>query len=105
MQELDYFLGLAGYYRFFIERFGYKANPLNRLKMELYREASYKNLTRDQYSQSKLIINLSDEAIKAFNEIKDALCSPPTLVHVDTELPLIYYCDASIERGFTYAIH
>jgi len=28
--------GLDGYYRFFIEQFRYKANPLNKLKMELY---------------------------------------------------------------------
>ena len=105
LQELDYFLGLAGYYRFFVERFGYRANPLNRLKMELYREAPRKNPARDQYSRSKRIVNPSDEAVKAFEEIKNALCAPPTLVHADTELPLIYYCDASVERGFACAIH
>ena len=42
--KLDYFLGLVRYYRFFIEWFRYKANPLNKLKMELYRDTLHKNL-------------------------------------------------------------
>jgi len=50
LQELDYFLSLAGYYKFFIKQFGYKANPLNKLKIEFYRDASHKNPVQNQYS-------------------------------------------------------
>ena len=47
LQELDYFLRFAGYYRTFVQHFGYKANPLNKLKMLLYKDAPHKNSAWD----------------------------------------------------------
>ena len=40
-----------------------------------------------------------------FEEIKNALCAPPTFIYIDTELPLIYYCDSSVEHRFMCTIH
>ena len=40
-----------------------------------------------------------------FKQIKNTLCALPTLVYANTEPPLIYYCDSSIEHRFVCVIH
>ena len=69
------FLGLAGYYRKFIRNFGTIAAPLNQL------------LSKDGFKWN-------DMAEKAFNDLKQALTSPPVLALPDFTQPFVIECDA-----------
>ncbi|CAM8993618.1 unnamed protein product [Rhodiola kirilowii] len=75
--EIRSFLGLAGYYRRFIENFARLANPLTRL-------------TR------KGVKFEWDEACEAFEELKIKLTTTPVLVIPSSEEKYIVYCDASL---------
>jgi hypothetical protein len=69
------FLGLAGYYRKFIRNFSTIAAPLNQL------------LSKDGFKWN-------DMAEKAFNDLKQALTSPPVLALPDFTQPFVIECDA-----------
>lgn len=76
-KEIRAFLGLAGYYRKFIQGFSIIANPLNRL------------LRKD------MEFIWDDECETAFTKLKQALNSTPVLVYPDVCKPFIINCDAS----------
>ncbi|GKB26448.1 putative reverse transcriptase domain-containing protein, partial [Tanacetum coccineum] len=77
--EIRQFLGLAGYYRRFIEGFSKIAKPMTKL------------------TQKKIKFEWSDKAEAAFQLIKQKLCSAPILALPEGNEDFIAYCDASIK--------
>ena len=71
------FLGLCNYYRKFVKNFTYMAQPLQ-------------NLTKKDVPFA-----WSEKCQKAFDKLKDALCSPPVLAYPDLSKPFILTTDAS----------
>ena len=89
-QDILVFLGKIGYYRKFVKEFAKKAKPLT----DLLKVAKEKSKDKAAYhipvtpmskSQRRKImeepIKLSQECIKAFNLLKDALLNPPIHSH------------------------
>ncbi|GJR81477.1 putative reverse transcriptase domain-containing protein [Tanacetum coccineum] len=74
--EIRQFLGLAGYYRRFIEGFSKIAKPMTKL------------------TQKKIKFEWSDKAEAAFQLIKQKLCSAPILALPEGNEDFIAYCDA-----------
>nr|AAO19383.1 putative polyprotein [Oryza sativa Japonica Group]ABF98353.1 retrotransposon protein, putative, Ty3-gypsy subclass [Oryza sativa Japonica Group] len=77
VSEIRSFLGLAGYYRRFIENFSKIAKPMTRL---LQKDVKYK---------------WSEECEQSFQELKDRLISAPILILPDPKKGFQVYCDAS----------
>ncbi|GJS58704.1 putative reverse transcriptase domain-containing protein [Tanacetum coccineum] len=77
--EIRQFLGLAGYYRRFIEGFSKIAKPMTAV------------------TQKKIKFEWSDKAEAAFQLIKQKLCSAPILALPEGNEDFIAYCDASIK--------
>ncbi|CAM8895837.1 unnamed protein product [Rhodiola kirilowii] len=76
--EIRSFLGLAGYYRRFIENFARLANPLTRL------------------TRKGVKFEWDEACEKAFKELKIKLTTAPVLVIPSSEEKYIVYCDASL---------
>ncbi|GJW26805.1 putative reverse transcriptase domain-containing protein [Tanacetum coccineum] len=79
--EIRQFLGLAGYYRRFIEGFSKIAKPMTKL------------------TQKKVKFEWGDKQEAAFQLLKQKLCSAPILALPEGSEDFIAYCDASKE-GF-----
>ncbi|XP_076909664.1 uncharacterized protein LOC143567019 [Bidens hawaiensis] len=77
--EIRQFLGLAGYYRRFIEGFSKIAQPLTAL------------------TQKGIMYNWGEEQEAAFQTLKQKLCSAPILSLPDGVDDFVVYCDASIQ--------
>ncbi|GJX23359.1 putative reverse transcriptase domain-containing protein [Tanacetum coccineum] len=77
--DIRQFLGLAGYYRRFIEGFSKIAKPMTKL------------------TQKKIKFEWSDKAEAAFQLIKQKLCSAPILALPEGSEDFIAYCNASIK--------
>jgi hypothetical protein len=77
VREIHSFLGLAGYYRRFIENFSKIAKPMTEL---LKKEKKFK---------------WTDECENSFQELKKRLVSAPVLCLPDLEKEFQVYCDAS----------
>nr|GEX10005.1 splicing factor SF3a60 homolog [Tanacetum cinerariifolium] len=77
--EIRQFLGLAGYYRRFIEGFSKIAKSMTKL------------------TQKKVKFDWGDKKEAAFQLIKQKLCSAPTLALPEGSEDFIIYCDASIK--------
>ncbi|GJZ11426.1 putative reverse transcriptase domain-containing protein [Tanacetum coccineum] len=77
--EIRQFLGLAGYYRRFIEGFSKIAKPMTKL------------------SQNKVKFIWGNKQEAAFQLIKQKLCSAPILALPEGSEYFIAYCDASIK--------
>ncbi|GKG13011.1 putative reverse transcriptase domain-containing protein, partial [Tanacetum coccineum] len=75
--EICQFLGLAGYYRRFIEGFSKIAKPMTKL------------------TQKKVKFEWGDKQEAAFQLLKQKLCSAPILVLPERSEDFIAYCDAS----------
>ena len=75
--EICSFLGLAGYYKRFIEDFSRLAVPMTRL------------------TQKEVNFNWDDRCEKVFQELKRRLTSAPILIVPDRGLGYTVYCDAS----------
>ena len=75
--EIRSFLGLAGYYRRFIEDFSQIAAPMTRL------------------TQKEVKFDWDDRCKAAFQELKKRLTSAPILIVPDREQGYTVYCDAS----------
>ncbi|GJS45960.1 putative reverse transcriptase domain-containing protein [Tanacetum coccineum] len=78
-QEIRQFLGLAGYYRRFIEGFSKIAKPMTKL------------------TQKKVKFEWGDKQETAFQLLKQKLCSAPILALPEGSEDFIVYCDASIK--------
>ena len=77
------FLGLTGHYRWFIKDFACIAQPLTEL---LTREAAFRKLGR---------VSLSEDAIKAFDTLKQACMTAPVLAFADYTNPFLPETNAS----------
>ncbi|KAI3756078.1 hypothetical protein L1987_55891 [Smallanthus sonchifolius] len=77
--EVRKFLGLAGYYRRFIEGFSKIAQPLTAL------------------TQKVKAYNWSDNQESTFQHLKQKLCSAPILALPEGTDDFVVYCDASIQ--------
>ncbi|GJV09609.1 putative reverse transcriptase domain-containing protein [Tanacetum coccineum] len=75
--EIRQFLGLAGYYRRFIEGFSRIAKPMTKL------------------TQKKIKFEWGDKQEAAFQLLKQKLCSAPILALPEGSEDFIAYCDAS----------
>ncbi|GKE71688.1 putative reverse transcriptase domain-containing protein [Tanacetum coccineum] len=75
--EIRQFLGLAGYYRRFIEGFSKIAKPMTKL------------------TQKKVAFEWGDKQEAAFQTLKNKLCSAPILALPQGAKNFIVYCDAS----------
>nr|CAH66139.1 H0616A11.3 [Oryza sativa] len=77
VSEVRSFLGLAGYYRRFIENFSKIARPMTRL---LQKEVKYK---------------WTEDCEQSFQELKKRLVTAPVLILPDSRKGFQVYCDAS----------
>ncbi|GJS89033.1 putative reverse transcriptase domain-containing protein [Tanacetum coccineum] len=77
--EIRQFLGLAGYYRRFIEGFSKIVKPMTKL------------------TQKKVKFEWGDKQEAAFQLLKQKLCSAPILALLEGSEDFIVYCDASIK--------
>ncbi|GJR24983.1 putative reverse transcriptase domain-containing protein [Tanacetum coccineum] len=77
--EICQFLGLAGYYRRFIEGFSKIAKPMTKL------------------TQKKVKFEWGDKQETTFQLLKQKLCSAPILALPEGSEDFIVYCDASIK--------
>jgi len=75
--EVRSFLGLAGYYRRFIEGFSKLALPLTKL------------------TRKEVPFVWSPQCEKSFKELKERLTTSPVLILPDPTKPYVVYCDAS----------
>ncbi|KAH0643592.1 hypothetical protein KY290_035070 [Solanum tuberosum] len=75
--DIRSFLGLAGYYRRFVDGFSSIASPLTKL------------------TQKKVKFQWSDECEKNFSELKTRLTTTPVLTLPDSSDGYLIYCDAS----------
>jgi hypothetical protein len=75
--EVQSFLGLANYYRRFIENFAKIANPLTQL------------------THKDKVFEMDKEAIRAFEELKERLINAPVLHLAQPDLPFVVTTDAS----------
>ncbi len=96
--EIRSFLGLAGYYRRFIEGFSKIAKPMTSL-LEKGREFKWDEKCQDNFDQLKkrlmsppVLIMLDLQ--KGFDIYCDALMSPPVLIMLDLQKGFDIYCDA-----------
>ena len=83
--EIRAFLGLVGHYRHFIKGFARIAQPLN------------KHLAGEGASQKSERVSLSEEALKAFEELKQACMQSPVLAFADYTKDFLLETDASKE--------
>nr|GEU87440.1 putative reverse transcriptase domain-containing protein [Tanacetum cinerariifolium] len=83
--EIRLFLGLAGYYRRFIENFYKIAKPLTLLT---------------QKNKTYVLADKQDEAFRILNE---KLCNAPVLTLPDGPNDYVVYCDAS-KQGFGFVL-
>nr|GEZ47564.1 putative reverse transcriptase domain-containing protein [Tanacetum cinerariifolium] len=77
--EICQFLGLAGYYKRFIEGFSKNARPMTK------------------FTQKKVKFDWGDKQEEAFQVIKQKLCSSPILALPKESEDFVVYCDASIK--------
>nr|GEU33996.1 reverse transcriptase domain-containing protein [Tanacetum cinerariifolium] len=77
--EIRQFLGLAGYYKRFIEGFSKISRPMTKL------------------TQKKVKFDWGDKQEEAFRIIKQKLCSVPILALPEGSEDFVVYCDASIK--------
>ncbi|GJS24860.1 putative reverse transcriptase domain-containing protein [Tanacetum coccineum] len=83
--EIRQFLGLAGYYRRFIEGFSKIAKPMTKL------------------TQKKVKFEWGDKQEAAFQLLKQKLCSAPILALPEGSEDFIAYCDAS-KKGLSVVL-
>ena len=83
--EIRAFLGLVGHYRCFIKGFAQIAQPLN------------EHLAGEGASQKSEQVLLSEEALKAFEELKQACMQSPVLAFADYTKDFLLETDASKE--------
>lgn len=76
-KELKYFLGLAGYYRRFIDKYSYIAKPFNKM------------------TSRKVELKWNLYCDESFKKLKIVLCNPPILVYPDFNKEFILTTDAS----------
>ena len=83
--EIHTFLGLMGHYRQFIKGFAWIAKPLN------------EHLAGEGASRKTEQVSLSEDALKAFQALKQACMSAPVLTFADYTKDFLIKTDTSKE--------
>ena len=83
--EIRAFLGLVGHYRWFIKGFAWIAQPLN------------EHLAGERASRKSEHVSLSEEALQAFEALKQACMNSPVLAFADYTKDFLLETDASKE--------
>ena len=83
--EIRAFLGLVGHYRWFIKGFAQITQPLN------------EHLAREGASRKSEWVSLSEEALEAFEALKQACMNSPVLAFADYTKDFLLETDASKE--------
>lgn len=116
LKDLETAIGTFGYYRHFIPNFAQLAKPLYEAKKGItsglrvvYRGqdvsgiktdkpvARYEDLTNKKFAWT-------GECESSFQNLKEVLCSPTTLMAPQWDRPFVMYCDASYD-GYGIALH
>jgi transposase InsO family protein len=105
LAELEYFLGLTGYYRQFVEFYALKAAPLRKLATDLTKGIRKENQKRAVKADSVKVPPPSDIQMQAFNQLKEALSTEQFLIHDDCHVPLLMSVDASYDFGFGVTVY
>lgn len=85
IRQVRAFLGLAGYYRWFVSGFAKVACPLTHLLT---------GIPADKNSETQKV-QWSPECQASFESLKTALTQAPVLMYADYSLPFTVYTDAS----------
>jgi hypothetical protein len=105
LAELEYFLGLTGYYRQFVPFFALRAAPLRKLATELTKHIRKDNQKRAVKGEHVPVPPPSDEQLESFDQLKEALSSEQFLVHDDSHVPLMMSVDASYDFGYGVTVY
>ncbi len=105
LAALETFVGLTGYYRQFVKNYAGKCGALQALKTRLLKDAPKSGRQRKEFAKRTKITKLTDKEMASFTTLKDELGSQKTRGHIDPEVPLLIYVDASFEYGFGANIH
>jgi hypothetical protein len=100
LQQLESFIGAANYNRSHIPYYAALIAPLEQLKRELLRESPNKGSPRKRFTAKCTLANPTEAQRISFDGVKEALAGPSTLIHYDSEVPLVVRMDASKERGY-----
>ena len=90
LKELQSFLGLANYFRKFVDHFSSVVAPLTALTGATGKGRARKPIQAVDWN------NLSEEQVKAFQEIKQLLVTAPVLAIPDLNKPFQVHTDASV---------
>jgi hypothetical protein len=90
LKELQSFLGLANYFRKFVDHFSSVVAPLTALTGATGKGRARKPIQAVDWN------NLSEEQVKAFQEIKQLLVTAPVLAIPDLNKPFQVHTDATV---------
>jgi len=105
LADLEYFLGLTGYYRQFVPFYSLRAAPLRKLASDLTKPIRRTDQKRSVRSNTVKVPPPTKEQLESFQQLKDALSSERFLIHDDPSVPLMMSIDASYEYGFGVAVY
>jgi hypothetical protein len=105
LADLEYFLGLTGYYRQFVPFYSLQAAPLRRLSMDLTKLIRKPDQRRSAKADTVQVPTPTKQQIEAFEQLKGALSLEQFLIHDDPTVPLMLAIDASYDYGFGVAVY
>lgn len=101
LKELETYLGLTGWLRYFVAWYAQKSNPLQQRKTVLLRMSpSSKGTARRIYSRRTVVENPSEAELESYRQLQEAFSQARFLVHFDANRILFIDIDASKKRGF-----
>jgi RNase H-like domain found in reverse transcriptase/Reverse transcriptase (RNA-dependent DNA polymerase) len=103
--ELEYSLGLTGYYRQFVPFYVLRAVPLRKLATDLTKTIKKENQKRAVKAESVRVPPPTDKQLDAFEQLKEALSSEQFLIHDNSHVPLMMAVDASYEFGYGVTVY
>lgn len=82
---LEYYLGLTGYFCFYIHYYAQLSEPLQVLKTTMLKLAPLSGQQRKAYALKTKLSPLSLAKLAAFQGFQEALSKPTTLIHYDPD--------------------
>ncbi|KAJ5232494.1 hypothetical protein N7468_005450 [Penicillium chermesinum] len=99
LKQLETYLGLTGAYRHYIAKYASKAEPLQKRKTLLLKDAPSKGAARRNLSMRTILDEPSKEELEAFATLQAEFTKAPWLAHHDPHRRLYADLDASKEQG------
>ena len=93
VREVRSFLGLANFYRRFVEKYSEIAKPLT----DILKSTEFKDKFGHKFTKTAAI-TLGDKEKESFERLKDALINAPCLLIYDPDAPTEVWADASYEN-------